>query len=122
MQNLKSNPSVTYRPSVKEDIVDFYGCVPVTMRSISFFLDGELAAIGGYKVQDGVVVIFSDIKEWAKTHKQSVWRCAKIVREFVKKTDAIIYAVAENCDFVSKLGFCKVGGDEEQDLYRMEKD
>ena len=103
---VESNPRVTYRISTVDDIENFTGKKPESsMRSISFFLDGELSGIGGYKIENGNFVVFSDIKENVIVSKQTIWRCAKIVMDMIEEKGLPMYALSHNKKFVEKLGF-----------------
>jgi len=85
--------------------VEYYGHVPASMRALVFFLNGELSGIGGYKIENGNLVVFSDLKEGVKVSKHTIWRCTKIIMDMVKEKGRPMYSVAENPELLKRLGF-----------------
>ena len=102
---------VTYKLATQKDIEEYYGKVPATMKAMIFYVDGEPAGIGGYRMLNGSFVIFSEIKENVKVSKQTIWRCAKIVMDMIAREKTTMYAVAGNERFCEKLGMKRFHGE-----------
>ena len=79
------------RPATQADIKALYGNVPVTMRARVLDVDGEVAAILGYHLTGGAVVVFSEIRK--PIPKMAVWREAK---KFMSELKIPAICVAEN--------------------------
>jgi hypothetical protein len=119
---LKHNPRVEIRPSTKEDYQAFYGfeAMPFTVRSLSFFLDGALKGLGGVRLERGVYIAFSDMKEDVKVSKATIYRCGLAVMGLIKEMGISVLAVAKNDQtapaFLKRLGFTLA--DPEEGIYR----
>lgn len=106
MKTLASNPRVSYRPATQEDLTEFYGeHPPFSIKAIAFMLDGQIAALGGWKIENGSYVIFSEIKEGVTVEKATIFRCAKIILDMVSEQGCPMYAATHNQKFLEKLGF-----------------
>lgn len=106
MKILPSNPRVTYKDATQDDLISYYGSTPAfSVRAIIFYLDGEVAAIGGWKIENGSYVVFSEIKEGVKVEKATVFRCARVILEMVSEKGCPMYAATDNHKFLEKLGF-----------------
>ena len=112
MMRLKQNPRVEYRIATAQDATDFYGKVPAySFRGLAFFVDGKIAGIAGYKIDSGRFVIFSDIAEGVTVNKQTIFRCAKIVMDFVSGKKCPMIAGTDNPRFCESLGMKHLSGD-----------
>ena len=106
MKTVPSNLRVTYKDATEDDLVAYYGQKPpFSIKGIIFFVDGEMAAIGGWKIQNHRYVVFSEIKEGVKVEKATVFRCAKVIMKMVSEKGCPMYAATENHKFLEKLGF-----------------
>lgn len=106
IKHLSSNPRVTYKLATDDDMTEFYGERPAfTGRAIVFFLDGEIAGLGGWKIDGSSYVVFSEIKEGVKVEKSTVFRCARIILDMVSEKNCPMYAVTHNPKFLERLGF-----------------
>lgn len=115
METLKSNPRVTYRKATIEDVIAATGAEPKnSLRAIAFFLDGKIAGLGGYKIENGSYVIFSDIKDNLDVSKQTIFRCAKVIMDFVKSKGVPMYVKAHNPELCERLGLQKF----KEDIYK----
>ncbi len=113
---IKGNSGVSYRPAGSQDIRDFYGYIPATMYALVFELGDKVVALGGWKMENGNLVVFSDIKEGAKLNKHTIWRGAKVIMDFVKEKGVPMYATTSNPEFLRRLGFHTIGKSNEYDL------
>lgn len=106
MRTLRSNPRVTYKDATQADLIAFYGLKPpFSIKAIVFFLDQALVAIGGWKIENGQYVVFSEIKEGVKVEKATVFRCAQVILKMVSEKGCPMYAATHNHKFLGKLGF-----------------
>lgn len=106
MKTLPSNPRVTYKPATQSDIIEFYGARPShSIKALAFYVDGELAGLGGWKMENGSYVIFSEIKSGIVVEKATIFRCAKVILDMVSEEGCPMYASTENPKFLEKLGF-----------------
>ena len=112
MIKLKGAGGVTYRTSTLEDAIELTGENPInSFKAISFFIDNELIAMAGYKMEAGHFIVFSDFKKDVKINKVSIWRGALVVMDMIAKENIPMYAVAHNERLCAKLGFKRVRGD-----------
>lgn len=112
METLTGNERVTYRLATAEDIEAVTGQkTPYTVMAYAFFLDGEPAGLGGYKLENGNFVVFSDIKKDVKAPKMTVYRCVRKVMDMIKAKGLPMYAMAENPELCERLGFKRITGD-----------
>lgn len=117
METLTGNPRVGYRMATADDIEAVTGQKsPYTCRAYAFFYDGVPVALGGYKLENGNFVVFSDIKEGVDAPKMTVFRCVLKVMEMVRAKGLSMYAVAENPELCEKIGFKRFAGD----VFKME--
>jgi len=106
MESLESNPRVTYRIATKEDIEAFTGGgVPYTLKALAFFYDGKPAGIGGYKIENGNFVVFSDILKDVDAPKLTIYRCALKIMELIRAKGLPMYVVADNPSLCKRMGF-----------------
>ena len=122
MKSMTGNNSVTYRPLTLADFEKFYGEYRTTssVRGIAFFVDGKLSSIAGIKYEKGFFYAFSDIDGNVKVSKQTIWRCAVLVKEFMKNIKVDVYACA-NEEIAGAPAFLKRLGFEKKDnIYVME--
>lgn len=106
MNTLPSNPRVTYKNATQADLLEYYGDYPpYTLKALVFYVDGELAGIGGWKIENGSYVVFSEIRENVTIEKATVFRCARIVMKMVAEQGSPMYAATDNQRLLEKLGF-----------------
>lgn len=124
----KHNPRVEVRPSTIEDVQKFYGKekLPFTVRAISFFLDGELAGIGGVRFHNGAYIAFSDMLDTIKPPPATIYRCGIEVMKMIKSTTKEVYAIKEERlvtaeRFLSSLGFKHVLSADDGDFYKWQQ-
>ncbi len=79
------------RPATESDIKALYGNVPVTMRARVMEVDGEIAAILGYRLIEGAAVVFSEIRK--PIPRSAIWREA---RQFMSALKLPAICVAES--------------------------
>jgi hypothetical protein len=109
VRQLPTNPRVTYRTADQADLVDFYGKRPdFSIKAIIFFLDDKPAAIGGWKIEGGNYAVFSEIKDDVKVEKSTIFRCARLVLDFISEKGCPMYASTHNPRFLERLGFTKL--------------
>ncbi len=106
--------NVQYRPITLADFVQFYGQERSvgTISGFAFFVDGELSGVAGVEIRKGYFYAFSDIKEGANVSKLTIWRCAVMVRNWLRERKCDMYACAnENIEgaprFLHRLGFVR---------------
>jgi hypothetical protein len=109
---MNRNKSVEIRPVTHDDICAFFetDSPPFTVKGLSFFLEGELVAIGGVRYERGYFIAFSDIKPGVTVSKATVYRCGLEVMKFIKDLGIPVVAMAdENLEsaprFLTHLGF-----------------
>lgn len=118
---MKHNQRVEIRPSTAADFCAFYDfkTMPFTARSLSFFIDGTLAGLGGVRLEKGCYIAFSDMKEDVKVSKATIYRCGLEVMALIKNMGISVVAVAKNdqnaAKFLKRLGFIL---DDSGDYYR----
>lgn len=117
METLPSNPRVKFKRATAEDIKSFYdGKIPFTAKAILFYYDDKIAAIGGIKIEDGIRMAFSEIKEGVNAPKKTVLQCAQKVMDFCKEDGVVFYARSINPRLLKKVGFSEydtIAGDGE---------
>lgn len=117
MEILNGNPRVTYKLATAEDIEAVTGQKsPYTAKAYVFYWDGKPAGLGGYKLENGNFVVFSDIKKDVDAPKLTVYRCVLKVMEMIRSKGLPMYAVAENPELCERIGFKRFAGD----VYKME--
>jgi len=105
------NPRVRVEPSTLEHYKQFYdvGSMPFTVRSLSFFLDDELVAVGGVRFCKSFFLVFSEIKPGVNVEKATIFRCGIEVMNMVKSLGIPVVAVPGNAmtapRFLKHLGF-----------------
>jgi hypothetical protein len=121
---MRHNPSVDIRPITHEHVCAFYetDTPPVTVKGLSFFLDGELAAIGGVRYERGYFIAFSDIKPGVTVSKATVYRCGLEVMKFIKGIGIPVVAMADERlesapRFLEHLGFEHKRSDPNGEVY-----
>lgn len=117
MKKLKGNESVEYRHATSRDIEEFYGYIPATMKALIFFVNGTPSGLGGYKMENGNLIVFSDIRENVKVNKYTILRCANVIMDFIKEKDTPMYAVTNNKKLLKSLGFVHIGEVEDASLF-----
>lgn len=121
---LKNNPRVTVKPITVEDAKAFMGedsPLP-SHKGLSFFLDGELAAIAGIRFERGLFVVFSNIKSDIKVGRTTIFRCAQIVMKMCRSHGSSLYAICETDKsgrFLERLGWVKDFQHEGKWVYRI---
>jgi len=119
---------IEIRPSTEEDIVELYGEKPrKSLKSMSVYKDGELAALAGLIIDHTGCTAFCNIKDRESRNKITIWRHArKIIRILAESTKAPIYAGAEPGlvgagGFLERLGFKMIGCEGDIDIYLLDK-
>lgn len=106
LETLAANPRITYRLATAEDVEAMIGCKsPHSVMAYVFFLDGMPWGLGGYKIENGNFVVFSDIKKDVKLPKMTIFRCGKKVMDLIAAKKLPMYVVADNADLIKRLGF-----------------
>jgi hypothetical protein len=107
---------ITTRPATTADIMNIYGQLPgQTVRADVFEVDGSPAAIVGRYVEDGVIVLFSDIKVSAS--KMTVWRRAKEIMAGLT-VPAVCVATPGSEKFLERLGWSYLCDSDEGAVYQ----
>jgi hypothetical protein len=110
MTPVDGSNGVTYKLANHGDMIAYYGGnPPYSSKSIIFYKDGEMIGIGGYKIDCGNFVIFSEIKENARLNKQTIWRCGRVIMDFIKGHGIKMLAVSSNKKLCEALGLIHVG-------------
>lgn len=116
---------VEIRPATFADLQQFYDTNPGdTVRAVSVFADGELAAVAGVRIERGRLTAFSDIKEGITAPKITIWRTAKELMKHVTKTNAPLLAVCEDeraCRFLERLGWKHLKSDDCGEVYQWQR-
>ena len=102
-----------------DDVVQWYGKVPATMKAVLMLIDGKPVAIGGMMRKNGLNVAFMDMKPDASSAPFSVWKgTMKAMKEIISHSRMPVYAqVSEELPtapaFLRRLGFVPVDEKEE---------
>ncbi|MGE0584112.1 MAG: hypothetical protein AB7O39_03150 [Flavobacteriaceae bacterium] len=81
-----------------------------TVKGIAAFVDGELAAIAGFRITQGVVIAFCDLKESARPFRHAIHRTALKLMDEAKARHRRIVAVCDEREptapkWLRRLGF-----------------
>lgn len=105
--------NVQYRPITVADFDQFYGADRPrgTVKGIAFLIDGEVSGVAGVELRNGFFYAFSDIKENANVGKLTIWRCAVMMRDWLRGLGVDVYACASigSDRFLMRLGFIRKG-------------
>lgn len=108
---------VRYRPLTLDDFSQFYNVESPrsTVKGLAFLIDDEVVGVAGVEIRKGFFYAFSDIKENVNVSKVTVWRCAIIVKDWLRELKTDVYACAsEHFDgaprLLQRLGFTKKDG------------
>lgn len=108
----------TIRTATADDIQQWYGRIPCTMRAIIFDAEGRPKAIGGVLHQHGRVIAFMELKDDAQEFPMALMRATKkAMHEIFSQYKQPIYAaVNEDLEsaprFLRHLGFIPVDDNE----------
>lgn len=105
------------RDATREDFVAFYGVSPpVTMRAIALARGGELVGIGGYYIDNGVAVVFTDSR--SDMTKREALIAGNRIHKMLKdlKVDVIAKAGPAGDTALRHYGFSPWG-----DYFRMDR-
>ncbi len=87
---------IEIRPSVAEDVKEFFPELASTVRAWSVFYKGELVSVAGVAITPALMLAFMQIKQGTRPKKMTVWRCTKIIWEKIKALGYTrLYAVAD---------------------------
>lgn len=109
------------KPSTLDDIRRFGPDNATTVRALSFFVSGELVAIGGITVERGRLVAFSDICDNLKVPKMTIYRAAREVMKFIGNRPVLACANSKHPNsgrFLESLGFTHVRTEECGEVYQ----
>ena len=105
MEELKGGSGLKYRIATYDDYTKWYGGrQKFGAKAYAFFKDEEMVALAGYKLQQNMFIIFSEIKENVILDKLTIFRAAKVVMELSKEINAPKYAVSDNDRLCEALG------------------
>lgn len=108
---MSHNKRLEIKPSTQEHFMEFYEMetMPFTAHSLSFFLDGDLVALGGVRIGKDGFLAFSEIKPGVTVEKATIYRCGLEVMKMIKKLNIPVVAIpADQCtapNFLKHLGF-----------------
>jgi hypothetical protein len=89
-------PRLEIRPATAEDFRAVYSRAPHrTMRALVALLDGEPVGFGGYFLEDGVAVAFSDMHGALAGRKKDIIRCARQLMAFIRSAQLPTVAHAQ---------------------------
>ncbi len=109
---------ISINSATTDDIKQWYGLIPCTMRALIFEVDGVPKAIGGILHQSGRAIAFMDIKDDASEFPVALMKATKkAMREIFSQYRQPIYAaVNEDLEsaprFLRHLGFIPVDENE----------
>ena len=73
------------RPCTREDFVAFHGKEPpMTVRALAAERDGKIVGVGGYYIQNGFAIAFSDNKPMTKREVVKAGMALKALLDTVK--------------------------------------
>lgn len=116
---------VILRPATKQDVESFYGDRPLlTVRAIVAELDGDVVAIAGFAMHQGLNLAFSDLRENTNASRVMIVKYAKKMAHWMRDTGLPIY-VTENPQrsnshrFLSLMGFVEVDRQHGIGIYKL---
>lgn len=94
-----------------------------SMRALVIEKDGVPVAIAGLTFGDGVIEVFSDMKD-VDVPKITIWKYSRLVLDMIKEWNMPMIAIASSCKmnsekFLTKLGFTFVGEHLNKRIYRL---
>ena len=102
-------PTVEIRKATRDDMVSYYGSIPASMKALVATIDGEIIGIAGLRYTPYGLIAFSEMKPGAEKYPVSTMRCAKMLVELIRETEAPVFALAGNKTtapkFLARLGF-----------------
>lgn len=111
-----STGTITTRPATAADIAEFYGKMPGrSVRAKIYEIDGDAVGVLGHYIEDGIKVVFSDIKRPAP--KMAIWREAKAIMDNLKGP-AVCVAMDGSERFLERLGWKYVDMSDEGAVYQ----
>ncbi len=99
------------RYATAEDIRNWYGHIPGTMRCILIEVDGKPISFGGVMRRDGRLVAFMEMKEGAQKYGVSIMKASvKAVKEIISTYSQPVYAIVDDewksaPAFLKRMGF-----------------
>jgi hypothetical protein len=101
---------VKIRPATRDDVLQWYGNVPATMRAIVAEDDGRVLGIAGLASVGGGLQAFSEIDDALRGHRLFLARAAIAFRGLLAETPGAIVAICSQCEptaprLLSWLGF-----------------
>lgn len=115
----------TIRAATADDIRNWYGAVPFTMRAVILEADGVAAAIGGMMRRGGIHVAFMDMKDIATDIPFSLWKGAiKAMNEIISTSKSPVYARVSDSlltapSFLKRLGFVPIENNEKVMIWQI---
>jgi hypothetical protein len=113
------------RPAQAADIAAFSEFpLPRTIKALVVIYKGELAAIAGVTLENGLAEVFSHVKDGVDAPSITVWRCALQLIQWVKEQNLPAIAVASHDKprsgaFLERLGFTYMGNWNNERTYRL---
>jgi len=113
------------RPATSADYAAFYGRMPeLTTRAMVVIKDGEIACIAGVSIGKTFIEAFSDMKPGVQAPKRTIWRYARLLRDFIASLRLPVIALCDpgkplSGKFLESLGFVCAGEFNNYKAYRL---
>jgi hypothetical protein len=109
---LPGKSGVTYRLATQSDFIRYYGGrPPFSAKAFIFYKDNDPVAIGGYKIDSGSFILFSEIKENAILDKVTIVRAGKVIITLLDDLKCPVYASSKKDKLCKMFGADKIGED-----------
>ena len=109
-KELPGGSGLTYRLANQADYIEYYGARPAfSAKAYIFYKDGEPVGLGGYKLEAGNFILFTEIKENATLNKVTIIRAGQVIVSLLNHVNAPVVAASKNDRLCIAFGGEKVG-------------
>lgn len=109
---LPGGSGVYYHLATLDDYINYYGSRPAySARAYIFYKGDEPVGIGGYKLDSGRYILFSEIKESGILDKLTIVRAGKVIVSLIDELNVPVMASSKNERLCELFDGVKVGED-----------
>lgn len=103
---------ITFRYATPDDIRDFYGRIPYTMRAVAVLSEAGCEGLIGLVREKGIWCMFSEYRAGFEPclKRFTILRAAKFAMRLLEQIREPVFAFAENPTLVQRLGFTPYHG------------
>ncbi|KPL29029.1 MAG: hypothetical protein AMJ72_00280 [Acidithiobacillales bacterium SM1_46] len=111
----ETRPEITWRLATADDVRDYYGKIPNTLRAYAVFMDGKVEGLVGVSRERDYGIYFSDHSEKLRPYLNSitVMRAIRASLDLVDQYRGPVMSIAtdaEACRLLHRLGFTHLHG------------